>query len=84
MTTHASYADLRAAHSAALDRKAKLYPSDPAHAELQREVDVHLAAIIGWHDEMGDRPACPRVAEIEEEQTSVVVDRVFARTLEVA
>jgi hypothetical protein len=84
MTQYTTYATLRAAHAALLDRKSALYPRDPGHAALQLEADLLIAAIIGWHDEIGDRPACPRVPEIEEERTSVVVDRVFARILEVA
>jgi hypothetical protein len=75
MTTKLTYTELRAAHAALLDRKAAAYT-----LELQAAVDEHLAAIIARHDEMGDRPACPRVpAEEAEEQVSAVVDRVFSR-----
>lgn len=82
-----TYESLRAAHAALLLRKSEFYPSDPRHAELQHEVDLHIAAIIGWHDEMGDRPACPRVGAdsvFPEERTGDLVERVFAKMLEVA
>lgn len=100
-----AYDKLRAAHADLLLRKSELYPSDPRHAELQHEVDLHIAAIIGWHDEMGDRPACPRVAAgagvfkhhpgcgalrgwsctcPRDVDTDAVVERVFAKMLEVA
>lgn len=87
MSRELSYAQLRAAHADLLLRKSALYPSDPGHAELQREADLCIAAIIGWHDEMGDRPACPRVGSdsvFPEERTGELVERVFARMLEVA
>lgn len=79
-----SYNALRAAHADLLLRKSALYPSDPRHAELQHEADLHIAAIIGWHDEIGDRPACPRVQVDDVEETGIVVERVFAKMLEVA
>lgn len=82
-----SYESLRAAHADLLMRKSELYPNDPRHAELQHEVDLHIAAIIGWHDEMGDRPPCPRVGAdsvFPEERTDSIVERVFAVLQEVA